>query len=260
MPHTIRAIDIHSHINHGSRFDSRPGSRINKIMLDDMWEMYRAANIETMFCSTYASVITAEETAEENRYLTEIARREKNLYQWVVVDPRSEETFLQAEELLNTEKCVGVKLHPPCHGYTFAEYGDRIFSRLAEHNPILLIHPEMEADYILPFANRYPSVTFIMAHMGSFNDEDSYAKAVEGAKHGNVYIDTSGLASYNNRVVEYTVGRVGSEHILFGTDTYASGFQRGRIAYAMISDEDKYNILRHNAERLFAKWIAPSKD
>ena len=84
MPHTIRAIDIHSHINHGSRFDSRPGSRINKIMLDDMWEMYRAANIETMFCSTYASVITAEETAEENRYLTEIARREKNLYQWVV--------------------------------------------------------------------------------------------------------------------------------------------------------------------------------
>ena len=99
-----------------------------------------------------------------------------------------------------------------------------------------------------------------MAHMGSFNDEDCYAKAIEGARHGNVYIDTSGLASYNNRVVEYTVGRVGSEHILFGTDTYAAGFQRGRIAYAMIADADKRNILRYNAERLFARWLARSAD
>ena len=42
---------------------------------------------------------------------------------------------------------------------------------------------------------------------------------------------------------------------MFGTDTYAGGFQRGRIEYAMKSDEDKANILRYNAKRLFAKFI-----
>ena len=256
MIQSVRAIDIHSHLNHGSRFDAKSGGRLDSADLDYLREMYRAANIETAFLSTFASVISAEDVTEENRYLTDLVRREKNIFQWVVVEPRNEESFRQAEELLGTEKCVGVKLHPPYHKYSFAEYGDRIFSRLAEHSPIVLIHPEKEADYILPFADRYPSITFIMAHMGSFGDEDCYANAIRRAKHGNVWVDTSGMASMHNRVVEYTVGLVGSEHILFGTDTYASGFQRGRIEYALISEEDKRNILRDNALRLFGRWLS----
>jgi hypothetical protein len=79
----------------------------------------------------------------------------------------------------------------------------------------------------------------------------TYANAIEFAEHGNVYTDTSGNASSKNHVIEYMVERVGSERILFGTDTYAAGFQRGRIEYALIPDEDKCNILRYNAERLF---------
>ena len=104
-------------------------------------------------------------------------------------------------------------------------------------------------ELIESFADKYPDVTFIMAHLGSYSVSDSIA--IEKAKHGNVYADTSGIASSKNLVIEYTVGRVGSERILFGTDTYATGFQRGRIEYALISEEDKENILRKNAERLF---------
>ena len=55
-------------------------------------------------------------------------------------------------------------------------------------------------------------------------------------------------------MIEYAVERCGLEYIMFGTDTYAAGFQRGRIEYAMISDKDKENILRHNAERLFGLY------
>ena len=50
---------------------------------------------------------------------------------------------------------------------------------------------------------------------------------------------------------------VGFERILFGTDTYAAGFQRGRIEYALIPDEDKANILRNNALRLFGSKLRP---
>ena len=95
----------------------------------------------------------------------------------------------------------------------------------------MLIHPEREATYILPFADRYPDVRFIMAHLGN----PSYADAITGAKNGNVYADTSGIASSNNNVLEYTVEKAGSSHILFGTDTYAAGFQLGRIAYSPIT-------------------------
>jgi predicted TIM-barrel fold metal-dependent hydrolase len=47
------------------------------------------------------------------------------------------------------------------------------------------------------------------------------------------------------------VERVGSEKILFGTDTYSCGFQFGRLKYARISEEDKENIFYKNAVRLF---------
>jgi predicted TIM-barrel fold metal-dependent hydrolase len=71
------------------------------------------------------------------------------------------------------------------------------------------------------------------------------------AKHQNVYADTSGSASNKNNVIEYAVSQLGSERILFGTDSYSCAFQRGRIDYADITEEAKENILNKNALRLF---------
>lgn len=149
--------------------------------------------------------------------------------------------------MLKSDKCVGIKLHPVCHQYALEEYADELFAFSSKQKAIVLIHPEKRADYILPIADKYPDTIFIMAHLG----DESWAEAIKNAKHGNVYVDTSGMASCYNLIVEYTVEQVGSEHILFGTDTYAAGFQRGRIEYALISEKDKENILRNNALRLF---------
>lgn len=254
MRRAISAIDTHTHINHGSKFDSLPDSIIYDASLEYLKKMNKASNIEVMFCSTFSSVLSTKEIEKENQFMFELAGKTDNLYQWVVIDPRNERTFRQAEMMLHTLKCVGVKLHPPHHKYTLDEYGDEIFSFAAEHGAIVQIHPEKDADYILNMANKYPDVTFIMAHMGSYG-ESSYADAIEFAKNKNVYVDTSGIASSTNKGIEYVVNRVGSEHILFGTDTYAAGFQRGRIEYALISEQDKDNILRYNAERLFGEFI-----
>lgn len=90
-------------------------------------------------------------------------------------------------------------------------------------------------------------MTLIIAHLGSVEQVD----AAKRAANGNIYLDTSGNASSKNKVIEYAVSEIGSEKILFGTDTYAVGFQRGRIEYAMISEIDKQNILRYNALKLF---------
>ena len=71
------------------------------------------------------------------------------------------------------------------------------------------------------------------------------------SKYGNVYVDTSGMASLQNMIIEYAVSQIGSERILFGTDTYSAASQRGRIEFAMISSRDKENILFRNAKELF---------
>ena len=84
------------------------------------------------------------------------------------------------------------------------------------------------------------------------NDEnEAYVQAVKKAKHGNVYVDTSGMASMKNTILEYTVSQIGSERILFGTDTYSAASQRGRIEFSMIGERDKENILFYNSKDLF---------
>ena len=80
---------------------------------------------------------------------------------------------------------------------------------------------------------------------------EHHIKAVRNAKYENVYVDTSGIASIKNMLIEYAVSQIGSEHILFGTDTYSAASQRGRIEFAMIEQRDKENILLNNAKRLF---------
>ena len=245
----VLAINTHTHINHGAEGESAAElSPVYSAKLDWLRKTDLAAGVEKLFCSTFSSVYSSLRVFEENEYLHQLANEVNYLYQWVVVDPRDERTFEQANRMLYTDKCVGIKLHPHNHKYWWDEFGDTLFPFAARHKAIVQIHATVDdPDQILPYADKYPDVTFIMAHLGG----EAHVNAIEGAKHGNVYVDTSGIKSARNAVVEYAVERVGSERILFGTDTYAAGFQRGRIDYALIPEEDKVNILRNNALRLF---------
>ena len=250
FPGDLIAIDMHTHINHGSPYDT--DTRIGySAVLDDLILINRAAGIEKMFACTFASVLSTKTIPEENEYMHRLIDEVDCLYQWVVVDPRIEETLQQAERMLKHKKCVGIKLHPLYHKYPLEEYADKIFSLAARFQTVVLIHVEKEASYILPMADRYPDVTFIVAHLGG----EAYVDAVEFAKHRNVYTDTSGIASSNNLMVEYAYSRIGADRILFGTDTYSAAFQRGRIEFALIPRADKQKILRDNALRLFAKHL-----
>ena len=248
FPGDLIAIDMHSHINHGSAHDA--AKRFGRsVELDDLIVINRAAGIEKMFCCTFASCLCTDVIVEENEYMHSLLDQYENLYQWVVIDPRIPETFTQAERMLQHKKCVGIKLHPYYHKYSLEEYADQLCSFASRFQTVVLIHPEKEASYILPIADKYPDVTFIMAHLGG----EPYVDAVEFAVHKNVYTDTSGIASSTNLMVETAYQRIGADRILFGTDTYSAAFQRGRIEFALLSKEDKQKILRDNALRLFEK-------
>lgn len=248
FPGELIAIDMHSHLNHGSPYDaSRRFGRTGD--LDELILINRAAGIEKLFCCTFASCLNTEVIVEENEYMHNLIDQVDCLYQWVVIDPRVEETFRQAERMLQHKKCVGIKLHPYYHKYSVEEYADKLFAFASRFHAVVLIHPEKEPAYLIPIANQYPDVTFIVAHLGG----EAYVDAVEFAVHKNVYTDTSGIASSTNLMVESAYRRIGADRILFGTDTYSAAFQRGRIEFALIPKEDKQKILRDNALRLFAR-------
>ena len=243
---SIVAIDSHSHINWNSKWDTKT-NEIYKVDLETLMKVNDAANIGPMLISTFSSVISNKDIEESNEYVYKLASENERIYQWVVIEPNIENTFLQAEKMLESKKCVGIKIHPDYHGYSVDEFGDKIFSFANEREAVVLMHPQMPILNIVDFADKYPKIKVIVAHLGSAE----HVEAIKKAKYKNVYTDTSGSASTNNYVLEYAVQNVGSENILFGTDSYAAGFQRGRVEYALISDSDKENILRYNAEKLF---------
>lgn len=252
MPNfTHRPIDIHSHFNHGSRFDC-PGDETHLRGIEYQEKICLEADIAAVGISTYASVLDHPEcVAEENEYLHKLIDEKAWVYQWVVIDPRQKETYRQAERMLSHPKVLGIKIHPAYHRYDLADYKDELFGFANRHKAVVLMHPQ-NIPQMPAFVDPYPEMKLIVAHLGSIEHVD----AIANARHGNIYTDTSGGASSKNNIVEYAVERIGSKKILFGTDTYSFAFQFGRIALSSLSFEDKENILWKNATELFPKAFA----
>jgi hypothetical protein len=196
---------------------------------------------------------------------TEAARvvsQTPGLKQYVVIDPRRAETYVQAKAMLAQPQCAGIKIHPEEHGYPIREHAQVIFEFAARHRAVVLTHSSeqnsLAADFI-PWADAFPEMRLILAHIGCGWDGDltHQVRAIQQSRHGNVYADTSSARSIVPGLIEWAVREVGAERVLFGTDTplYHTAMQRARIEQADLPDEAKRLILRDNAVRLFGLSI-----
>ena len=260
--HDLPAIDIHGHIG---RY-----LRLNMPRLKAEWmsggpatvaARAKAANI----CCTVVSPLLgllprgSADAVAGNKEARQAVQHTEGLLQWVVLDPLQPVTFEQVREMLKQPKCAGIKIHPEEHGYKIAEHGRAIFELAAELRAVILTHSgepnSLPADFV-PFADDFPELTLILAHLGNSGDaadsSELQVRAIQAARHGNIYTDTSSAQSLLPGIIEWAVAEVGAERILFGTDTplYFSPSQRARIDYAELSDEQKRTILRDNARRI----------
>lgn len=187
-----------------------------------------------------------------------VVAKTPELRQYVVIDPLRRETYSQAEEMLGQPQCVGIKIHPEEHGYLIGDHARPIFEFAARRRAIVLTHSSeqnsLAADFV-PWANEFPEVRLILAHIGCGWDGDltHQVRAIQATRHGNVFADTSSARSITPGLIEWAVREVGVERVLFGTDTplYHTAMQRARIDQAELTLEDKRKILRENAVRLF---------
>ena len=243
-------IDIHSHFNHGVEGDSQNPSfkGTHQSALDFLKSEYDRFCIKEVAFSTYSSVLSSSRVAEENEYMRQLAAENDWIYQWVVIHPLQKETYAQADEMLREKKCLGIKIHPYFHKYDISEYADDIFSFANERGATVKMHPA-KMEEMAGFANKYPNMKLIIAHLS----EEAHIDAIKDAKHGNIYTDTSGSLSALNNVIEYACEQVGADKILFGTDTYSPAFQYSRVALARISHEEKEKILFKNAIEMFPR-------
>src|SRR5262245_48445560 len=255
----LQAIDVHAHVG---RYYRKEAPLLNDFMTADgekVVERARRARIAWSVFSPLGALLPRFEAnvVVGNQEGVEVLAQVGGLLQWVVVNPLQPASYEQAEGILKHPRCIGIKIHPEEHGYPIHEYGQRIYEFAAKHGALILTHSGEEnslpADFV-PFANAFPDVKVILAHLGCGwdNDPSHQVRAILASHHNNLFVDTSSANSVMSGLVEWAVKKIGSHRILFGTDTplYSAPMQRARIDHAEIGDDDKRAILWNNADRL----------
>ena len=256
----LQAIDCHAHYGTFKADTAKWRRQFYSGGLDVVLERARKADTSLSLVSPLEA-LTPRHQADPvagNRHAAEEITATKGILQYVVVDPLKPDTFNQAREMLAQPQCVGIKIHPEEHGYPIAEHGEAIFKFAAERRAIVQTHSgeqnSLPEDFV-SFADRFPEVILIVSHLGCGWDDDPthQVRAIQNARNGNIYTDTSSAMSITSGLIEWAVKEVGADRILYGTDSplYFAPMQRARIDNADISDDDKRLILRKSAEALF---------
>ena len=258
----LPAIDVHGHYGQYVQPDTPPLKR--QFMSGDpamIVARAKAANVRYTVVSPLSGLLPRQgaDVVAGNEEARRIVEESNSLLQWIVFNPLQSETFRQVREMLKEAKCMGIKIHPEEHGYKIAEQGRVIFELAAELQTVILAHTgepnSLPADFV-PFADDFPEVTLILGHLGNSGAAGSSAelqvRAIQAAKHGNMYADTSSAQSLLPGLIEWAASEVGAECILFGIDTplYFAPAQRARIDHADLNDDQKRMILRDNARRI----------
>ena len=256
----VRAIDVHGHFGSCRASVSALGDEFSTGDAEEVVRRARLSNTKLTIVSPLLALFPRfkGKVIEGNKEAALVTADTEELMQWVVINPLQPETFEQADEMLKSPKCAGIKIHPEEHGYPITEHGRALFAFAAEHNAVMQTHSgeknSMPDDFV-PFANDFPNTTLILSHLGFSWDGDPsrQVNAIKSCRHGNIFTDTSSFKSIIPGLLEWAVKSITADKILYGTDTplYFAPMQRARIDFADISKDEKRKILQDNAMALF---------
>jgi predicted TIM-barrel fold metal-dependent hydrolase len=256
----IQAIDVHAHYGRYVRDGLVLQNELMSASAGEVSELAARSNTKLTFVSPLAALMPRghADVVPANDEAFAVVAATPQLRQYVVIHPLNPQTYRQAERMLQSPLCVGIKIHPEEHCYHIAEHGGALFDFAAEHHAVVMTHSgecnSLPADFVT-FADERPQVKLILAHLGCGHDGDlsHQVRAIQSSRHGNIFVDTSSASSITGNLIEWAVREVGAERILYGTDSplYFAPMQRARIDQAGISDAEKRLILRDNALRIF---------
>ncbi|MBS0631996.1 MAG: amidohydrolase family protein [Verrucomicrobia bacterium] len=259
----IPAIDSHAHIGRYLHDDPLI-SRFSSGEAGVVARRARACGVQWTIASPLAGLLprgrlTQDAFAANQAAFTEVPKV-PGLLQYVIVNPLQPSTYAQAREMLKAPWCVGIKVHPEEHAYRIADHGEELFTFFEETGAAVMTHSgcpnSLPADFV-PFADRHSGARVMLAHLGNGSGGggrvDLQVRAVQAAKHGNLWVDTSSARSILPGLIEWGVQELGAERVLFGSDTplYDVAMHRTRIEMADIPDAAKRLILRDNAVNFF---------
>ena len=253
-------IDAHTHLSPG-----REGLTLNvQTMIDKM----DASGVDIIVSMGSGGNYLEQLKANNNFNLKAAKDYPNRIIPFIYFDPRFEEDGLQEIDRCmenGSEYYKGIKIG---HKYAVARYMYPMMEKAQEYGITVGIHSDHSVrgnPYIIAdLANSFPKVTTIILHMGGRTSAAAEMVAITAAeKNDNIWLET---CFSNPFPVKKAVERLGSNKIMFGSDSSNSGFGYGagyeKEAYEMmihmhtircvnLSQEEEDKLMGLNAARLF---------
>ncbi len=259
-------IDVHTHI----------GDFLNIKMSEEVFlESLNKYNIDFALCScvTAAEVDHKQVLIPMNEQVSQQDSNERMLklvreypnktgaFLWI--KPKTESCDQAFEEMIikNRDIIYGIKVHPFHSKTAFNSEKVQDYIRLAEkYNLPVVTHTasdyESSPRLVYEMAKKYPSVNFVMFHMGLGTDNKEAIEFI--SKLPNLYGDTAWVKA---DVAIEAIKKCGSHKILFGTDNPIDGLDTydNDMFYVnyfielkkQLTTEEYENLMYKNAVQLF---------
>jgi len=158
-------------------------------------------------------------------------------------------------EIKRCHQAYGMKGMKPYFPRNKVPYNDRRyepwFNYGNQHHLFALMHfSENFVKEMEDLAGKYAEISFLLAHSGM--SYETARKHIALAKQfSNIFLEIT-YTAVTNGVIEYMVREVGSERVLYGSDSVMRDPipQFGWLAYANITEAEKRNIFGNNMRRI----------
>lgn len=175
---------------------------------------------------------------------------------WTILPPQTGETIgTDFFERMKRDGIVALRAFPSTHRYVLGRtaFGDFLAEITERRIPLLLSTARgISWPEIYRLLEDFPLLTCIICDIGTWGANRYTWPLLE--KYPRVYVETS-MLSLADGDTEATVGKYGSERLVFGTG-FPERYPEAAILqliHAEISDEDKSNIAWANLERLLGQ-------
>ncbi|UDQ98497.1 amidohydrolase family protein [Lentisphaerota bacterium WC36G] len=221
----------------------------------------RAANISG--CLNLPVVMNVDSTIAVNEWAAKINNDVENfpeIYSLGSVHPNTKNIKDVLKWIRNDLGLKGIKLHPEYQKFKFEDLNLRaIWEGCIENNLFILTHtgrdisfpevPNSNPRSLLQFHERYPELTLVLGHFGSWNLWDDIDLLIGQ----NLYLDTAFILPFlsKERIVE-VIRKHGADKIIFGTDTPWGNQKKDLEEFdeLPLTDAEKKLIFYENAKKL----------
>ncbi len=132
--------------------------------------------------------------------------------------------------------------------YTIKEF-ELLVEKAVELKMVLDVHTNLqEMEYII---EKFPDAKIVFPHFGDNKEYAHIFKRIDlVARNNNCYLDTSGSGHERMGMLEYAVGTIGPDRVLFGSDFSINdpGTVLARVQNSFLTKAQKQKVLAENLQ------------